>query len=79
MPDEELLDRLTLLCGNLQCVDIEMSEAFSSHNKNGLTAQSFSKYGDKLLVLAGDKLECEKKAKEMAAMQKLKWEKLMAS
>jgi hypothetical protein len=79
MRDEELLDRLTLLCGNLRSVDMEMSEAFSSHNKSGLTAQSFARYGDKLLVLAGNSLECEKKAKEHAAKQKLKWEQLMAS
>ena len=79
MSDEELLDRLTLLCGNLQRVDREMSEAFSSHNKSGLTAQSFSKYGDKLLVLAGDKLEWEKKEKERAARQKLEFEKFLAS
>src|SRR5262249_31842410 len=79
MSDEELLDRLTLLCGNLRCVDREMSEAFSSHNKSGLTAQSFSKYGDRLLVLAGVRLECEKKVKEQDAMRKLKWEELLAS
>jgi hypothetical protein len=69
MPDQELLDRLTLLCGNPQCVEMEMSEAFSSHNKSGLTAQSLAMYGDKLLVLAGAKLECEKKVKEDAAKQ----------
>jgi hypothetical protein len=43
---------------------MEMSDAFSSHNKSGLTAQSFSKYGDKLLVLAGVRLELEKKTKK---------------
>jgi hypothetical protein len=79
MPDQELLDRLILLCGNPQCVEMEMSEAFSSHNKSGLTAQSFAKYGDKLLVLAGTKLECEKKVKEDAAKHKLEWIRLMAS
>ena len=71
MPDEELLDRLSVLCGDLQCVDMEMSEAFSSHNKNGLTAQSFSKYGDKLLVLAGDRLKIKKKEKEVEAKRKI--------
>jgi hypothetical protein len=72
LPDEELLDRLTLLCGNLRSVDMEMSEAFSSHNKSGLTAQSFAKYGDKLLVLAGERLKIEKSIKESAATQRVK-------
>jgi hypothetical protein len=77
MSDEELLDRLTLLCGNLKSVDMEMSDAFSSHNKSGLTAQSFSKYGDKLLVLAGVRLEYEKKEKERPARRIVTIEELM--
>ena len=77
MSDEELLDRLTLLCGNLKSVDMEMSDAFSSHNKSGLTAQSFSKYGDKLLVLAGVRLEYEKKEKERPARRMVTIEELM--
>jgi hypothetical protein len=46
-----------------------MSEEFSSHNKSGLTAQSFAKYGDKLLILAGEILKFERR--EMKAKQEI--------
>ena len=61
LSDEKLLERLTLLCGHLNRVGRDMSEAFSEFNKKGLRAQSFSKYGDKLLDKAGEVLENDAK------------------
>ena len=56
LPDEKLLERLILLCGDLDRVFPDMSQPFCDFNKKGLKAQSFAKYGDKLLELAETKL-----------------------
>ncbi len=55
MSDQTLSERLKLLCNDLKRVEADMSEAFSLFNKDGLRAQSFAIYGDKLLQLAGQK------------------------
>jgi hypothetical protein len=56
LADEKLLERLILLCGDLDRVFPDMSEAFCDFNKKGLKAQSFATYGGKLLELAEAKL-----------------------
>jgi hypothetical protein len=57
LSDEKLLDRLILLCGDLKRTDRDMSEAFIRFIKDGLRAQTFAKYGDRLLEKAGDVLD----------------------
>jgi hypothetical protein len=56
LSDENLLEQLMLLCGDLGRVFPDMSEPFCDFNKNGLKARSFAKYGPKLLELAEVKL-----------------------
>jgi DNA-binding MarR family transcriptional regulator len=56
MTDEVLLARLKLLCEDLKSVSSDLSEAFSKFNRPGLKAQSFAKYGERLLELAGERI-----------------------
>jgi hypothetical protein len=69
LSDEKLLERLILLCGDLDRVFPDMSEPFCDFNKKGLKAQSFAKYGDKLLELAEAKLST--KGIDTKSMEKL--------
>jgi hypothetical protein len=70
LPEEKLLERLTLLCGDLNTVVQDMSAKFSDFNKNGLKCQTFATYGDTLLAKAGEVLE--KQAKHVSSQRRLK-------
>ena len=69
LSDGELLERLILLCGDLDRVFPDMSEQFCKFNKHGLKVSSFPKYGEKLLELAGTKLST--KGVDVKSMKKL--------